>query len=254
MREPTLEELHHFAVDIAWEAGRSTLAYFQAGVVAEQKGDGTPVTIADREAEALLRRRIGERFPDDAVLGEEYGEEEGKTGRTWILDPIDGTKSFVHGVPLYSVLVGLAIEGKPEVGVIFLPALGEMCSARRGGGCYLNGRRARVSTTPTLAEGLICSSDVPLDPADPVHRLFSASRLRRTWGDAYGYVLVATGRAEMMVDPRLSVWDLAALVPVIEEAGGRISDLEGREGLEAKSALAASPALHAEALALLRRG
>lgn len=253
MSEPTLEELHQFAVDIAWEAGRGTLALFQTGVVAEQKGDGTPVTLADRNAEALLRQRIHERFPDDGVLGEEYGEEKGKSGRTWILDPIDGTKSFVHGVPLYSLLIGMTFEGRPEVGVIYLPALGEMCSARRGGGTYLNGRRVKVSPKEKLAEAMICSSDVPLDPADPAHQLFRASKLRRTWGDAYGYVLVASGRAEIMVDPRLSIWDLAALIPVIEEAGGKITDFEGRAGLDGKSAIAAPPAIHAEALALLGR-
>lgn len=250
--EASLEELHQFAVEIAWEAGRSTLAHFQAGVVAEQKGDGTPVTKADREAEALLRRRIQGRFPEDGILGEEYGEEAGRSGRTWILDPIDGTKSFVHGVPLYGVLVGLAIGGEPQVGAIFLPALGEMCSAYRGGGCYLNGRRARVGSREKLADATILSSDVPLDPADKVHRLFRAVRLRRTWGDAYGYVLVATGRADLMVDPRLSVWDLAALIPVIEEAGGVITDFAGQPGLAGKSAIAAAPALHREALELLR--
>lgn len=252
MEGPSLAELHQFAVDIAWEAGRGTLVHFQTGVVAEQKGDGTPVTKADREAEALLRRRIRERFPEDGLLGEEYGEEPGTSGRTWILDPIDGTKSFVHGVPLYGVLIGLAIGGEPQVGVIFLPALGEMCSAYRGGGCHLNGRRARVSPAKALAEATVCSSDLPLDPAEPMHRLFRAARLRRTWGDAYGYVLVATGRADLMVDSRLSIWDLAALIPVIEEAGGVITDFEGRPGLEGKSAVAAAPALHREALELLR--
>lgn len=247
-----LEEIHQFAVDIAWEAGRGTLALFQAGVVAEQKGDGTPVTKADRDAEALLRRRIHERYPDDGVIGEEYGEEKGSSGRTWILDPIDGTKSFVHGVPLYSVLIGVAVEGEPKVGVIYLPALGEMCSAYQGGGCWLNGRRVRVSSTEKLSQALACASDVPLDPAEPLHQLFKAARLRRTWGDAYGYVLVASGRADLMVDPRLAIWDLAALIPVIEEAGGKISDLEGREGLAGKSAIAANPAIHREAIALLR--
>lgn len=247
-----LEELHQFAVDIAWEAGRGTLAYFETGVVAEQKGDGTPVTKADREAEALLRRRIRARYPNDGLIGEEYGEEKGSSGRTWILDPIDGTKSFVHGVPLYSLLIGLTIDDEPQVGVIFLPALSEMCSARRGGGCFVNGRRAQVASGKKLAEATICSSDVPLDPADPVHQLFRAARLRRTWGDAYGYLLVASGRADLIVDPRLSIWDLAALIPILEEAGGRITDFEGQRGLQGKSALAANPALQEEALDLLR--
>jgi histidinol-phosphatase len=251
MADRALEQLHDFAVEIAWEAGRGTLSCFQAGVEAEQKGDGTPVTRADRDAEALLRRRIRERFPHDGLLGEEYGEEPGKSGRTWILDPIDGTKSFVHGVPLYSMLIGVAIEGVSRVGVIYLPALGEMCSAFHGGGCRLNGRRVGVRETASLAEATICSSDLPLDPAEPVHALFRGAKLRRTWGDGYGYLLVASGRADLMVDPRLSIWDLAALIPVIEEAGGVITDFEGRPGLEGKSAIAATPAVHREAIALL---
>lgn len=252
--EPTLETLQNFAVEIAWHAGRRTLAYYQSDCQPETKGDGTPVTRADREAEALLRQWIEARYPDDAVIGEEYGEKPGKTGRTWILDPIDGTKSFVHGVPLYGVLIGLTLENEPAVGVIHLPALGDTVTARRGGGCYWNARKAEVARRPKLSDALICSSDMPMGRNTELHDLFAACRLRRTWGDAFGYALVATGRADIMVDPRLAIWDLAALVPIIREAGGEITDFAGQPGLNIKSALAANPLLHAAALEILRKG
>jgi histidinol-phosphatase len=248
---PTLEDLQSFAVDAAWHAGRRTLAYFHSHLQPECKADGTPVTCADREAETLIRQLIGERFPDDGIIGEEFGEQPGQSGRVWILDPIDGTKSFVHGVPLYGVLIGLTIDGEPQVGVIHLPALGDTFTARKGGGCFWNSRRVQVADTARLEDALICSSDMPIGRGEDVADLFRACRLRRTWGDAYGYALVASGRADIMIDSRLSIWDLAALIPIITEAGGRISDLQGHPGLDAKSAIAANPRLHAEALAFL---
>lgn len=248
---PDLQELQDFAVEAAWLAGRRTLAYYQSDCQPEIKPDGTPVTRADREAEALLRQLIAARYPDDGVVGEEYGEDPGRSGRVWILDPIDGTKSFVHGVPLYAVLIGLTIEGEPRVGVIHLPALGDTVTARHGGGCYWNGRRARFGSCAQLKDAAICASDMPIGRGEELADLFRACRLRRTWGDAYGYALAATGRIDLMLDARLALWDLAALVPIVREAGGVITDLEGREGLDLKSAIAGNPRLHAQAIELL---
>src|SRR6266850_2247673 len=154
-----LKHLLDFAVDIAREAGAITYRYYQGSFVAERKADNSFVTIADREAEAYLRTRIAETFPDDSILGEEEGEQTGSSNRRWILDPIDGTYSFVHGVPLYGVLIGLELNGEPVLGVVNLPALGELVYAARGLGCFWNGEPARVSATKSLGEALLLATD-----------------------------------------------------------------------------------------------
>lgn len=253
MTDPSLADLADLATAWACRAGRLTLAHFQAGVEIQTKADGTPVTRADRDAEIFLRRSIRERFPADGLFGEEFGEESGSSGRVWVLDPIDGTKSFVHGVPLYAVLVAVVIEGRAEVGVIHLPGLGETVRAHRGGGCFWNGQRARVSTVDRVEDALVLTSDFPQrEQARTPDRLYDAARLRRTWGDAYGYALVATGRADVMVDPEVAPWDVAAVQPILEEAGGRFTDLEGEARFDGGGGLATNGRLHDEALALVR--
>ncbi len=235
----------------AWAAGRATLRWFQADPEVETKADGSPVTLADRDAERVLRDSLRTRFPDDGVLGEEHGEDPGASGRRWILDPIDGTRSFIHGVPLYGVMVALEADGEPVVGVLHFPALGETVAAARGLGCRWNGRPCAVSRTTHLRDALVVTSGdarladpaatppflAPSSPPDPgglVDRAAALARLAgrvgafRTWGDCYGYALVATGRADAMLDPVLNVWDAAAVRPVIEEAGGVFSDWSGR--------------------------
>src|SRR6266850_326528 len=154
-----LKHLLDFAVDIAREAGAITYRYYQGSFVAERKADNSFVTIADREAEAYLRSRIAEAFPDDSILGEEEGVQSGSSNRRWILDPIDGTYSFVHGVPLYGVLVGLEIDDEPILGVVNLPALSELVHAARGLGCFWNGEVVRVSATAALDQALLLSTD-----------------------------------------------------------------------------------------------
>lgn len=241
----TYQELYEFAVDLAWHAGRITLRYFQTHLEVDGKDDGTPVTEADRQAEAYMRRAIEARFPDDALVGEEYGDQAGRSGRTWIIDPIDGTKSFVHGVPLYGLLIGVRVDEAPAVGVMHFPALGETVAAWRGGGCYWNGRRVGVSAVDQLGQSLATSSDLFLPGEHPgFDRLMSRVRLRRTWGDCYGYALVATGRAEVMVDPIVSPWDIAAVEPVILEAGGRFTDLDGGSDLWAGHGVATNGLVH----------
>lgn len=234
---PDLSTRLTFARTIAREAGDLTLRYFRkSDLQVDLKHDASPVTIADREAEQLLRARIAAAFAKDGILGEEFGEQSGKSGFRWILDPIDGTKSFIRGVPLYAVLIGVEYEQQSRVGVIHIPALNEMIYAAVGQGAWHcvgdeSPRRAAVSRRGTLAEGLFCTSD----PANFQQRgawafyenLCSATRISRTWGDAYGYLLVATGRAEVMVDPIMSIWDAAALLPVLQEAGGTYTDWKG---------------------------
>ena len=226
-----LRELLEFATELGKGAGDITLQYYRRTPETDTKADGSYVTIADRQAEAYLRRQIGERFPDDAVLGEEEGESQGSSGRRWIVDPIDGTFAFVHGVPFYGVLIALEIEEEMMAGVINIPPLGELVAAAKGVGCFFNGEPARVSTTSKLEDALLLCTDFPACESYGFGRaaesLQKRSKTSRTWGDCYGYVLVATGRADVMLDPVMNLWDCAALVPIIEEAGGTFTDWRG---------------------------
>lgn len=254
MPEPTLRELLDVAVDAAYLAGKRTLSYFNTGVRPDLKADNTPVTIADREAEKVLRERILRSFPDHAILGEEEGETTGAAPYRWILDPIDGTKAFVAGVPLYGVLVGVEVHGRSSVGVIYLPPLGDMIAAADGLGCAWNGRPCRVSSVDRLEDALLVSSSLVRGQArsDAFDRLKERTRLQRTWGDAFGYALVATGRAEIMLDPALSVWDCAPMLPILREAGGRFSDWSGTETIHGKDGVAVNGALYEQVLEILR--
>jgi histidinol-phosphatase len=249
-----LRELLDVAMDAAYLAGRRTLAYFQTGVVPDRKADDTPVTIADREAERILRERIGSAFPDHAILGEEEGETAGSAPYRWLLDPIDGTKTFVAGVPLYGVLVGVEVEGAPSVGVVYLPALGEMVAAATGLGCTSNGRVCRVSSVDRFEEALLVTSSISAcrERSDAYDRLAGVTRLQRTWGDCYGYVLVATGRAEIMLDPVINPWDCAPLLPILREAGGHFTDWRGTPTIWGADAVGTNAALHDAALDILR--
>jgi len=242
-----------FAVDAAWQAGQLTLARFQTGIAVERKADGSAVTEADRASEQLLRRLIGQAFPDHAVLGEEYGESPARGGARWILDPIDGTASFVQGVPLYAVLVGLEIEGDAVVGVAYFPALDEMVAAARGLGCSWNGRRARVSTVDRLEDAVLTITD-PGDEHGREEReaMIARTGLQRGWGDAYGHALVATGRAEIALDPVVNPWDCAALIPILQEAGGTFTAWDGRVTIEGGNAVSTNGLLFDAVTAILQ--
>jgi histidinol-phosphatase len=258
MTLPTPRELLEFAEEIAREAGRITLEYFGPRVAHLEKGDGSPVTLADRAAEEALRARILERYPRHGVLGEEFGETEGEEPVRWILDPIDGTRSFMRGVPLYAVLVGVEVEGDPVVGVAHFPALPETVSAARGEGCRWNGAPCSVSDQVDLGQALVLTTDPGMTRESPVgpgwDRLSRSVGYTRSWGDAWGHALVATGRAEVMVDPVLSSWDSAPLLTILTEAGGRFTDLSGRATIHGGSGLSTNGRLHASVLELLSSG
>ncbi len=261
--DQTLQDRLDFAVAIAMEAGDITLEYFrQEGLAVDRKQDDSPVTIADRSAEEHLRARILETYPQDAILGEEFGAVAGTSGYRWILDPIDGTKSFIHGVPLYGNLVAVEHGGEGVVGVIRIPALQECVYAARGlGAWYVRGSappaRATVSDCPRLSEGLFLTSEVrcfgEVGRQDAYWRLQAAARLTRTWGDCYGFMLVATGRAEVMADAYLSLWDAAALQPIIEEAGGSFTDWKGNPTIQSGEAVATNRLVRDEVLAITRQ-
>ncbi|QDV27701.1 histidinol-phosphatase [Aureliella helgolandensis] len=250
------------AIELAQLAGRSTLELFQsAAIEVERKGDESPVTLADKNAEKLIRAELNQRFPADAILGEEFGSQEGESEFQWIVDPIDGTKSFISGVPLYSTLVGIVQNRECLGGVIYLPALDELVFAARGCGAWhsVSGRtptRCHVSQKP-LDQGLFVVSQV-----DSFHKrgaergyesLEQAAYITRSWGDGYGYLLVATGRAELMVDPIANPWDLAAVQPVLEEAGGRFTSWDGKPTVFGGDGLGSNGLVHEQALELLAR-
>lgn len=251
------------ALAAAREAGDITLKYFRENNYAvELKRDQSPVTVADREAEQYLRGRIAAAFPGDAILGEEFPEVPGDSGYRWILDPIDGTKSFISGVPLYGALIGVEFEGRSVVGVIHIPALDETGYAAKGQGAWIvrGGRQpvpARVSGTGRLADALFCTSEVKTFTKTGRREAFDAfdraCRLTRTWGDCYGYLLVASGRADVMVDPMMNVWDCAALQPIIEEAGGTFTDWQGEPTIHGRESIATNSLLFDEVLAISRR-
>jgi histidinol phosphatase-like enzyme (inositol monophosphatase family) len=251
--EPSLRQILAVAVEVAREGGRRTLAHFQAGGAVDTKSDGTPVTRADREAEAAMRARIARTFPDHAILGEEEGESGGRGRWRWIIDPLDGTRTFVRGVPLFGTLVGIEHDDEPVVGVIHLPALDETVAAARGEGCTWNGRRCRVSGVGGLGDALLVVTDERAARARSAayERLAGRTAMQRTWADCYGYALVATGRADLALDPAMNVWDCAALLPVIEEAGGRFTDWRGRRTIRGGEAVATNGTLHDETLRLL---
>jgi histidinol-phosphatase len=252
--DPDLRTLLAVAQDAAFVGGRRTLAYFGTGTAAtEWKADQTPVTLADREAERLIRGVIGRTFPDHAILGEEDGETAGSAPVRWIVDPLDGTRTFVRGVPLYGTLIGVEVESEPAVGVVYIPALDEMVAAARGLGCTWNGRRCGVSATTCLSDALAVVTDERAARArsGAWDRIVAGTALQRTWADCYGYVLVATGRAEVSLDPIMNVWDCAALLPIVEEAGGRFTDWSGRRTIHGGEAVATNGILHDEVLALL---
>lgn len=251
-----MEQLLVFAVELARGAGDITLKYFRKTPETTTKTDGSYVTIADREAEAHMRLEIIARFPDDGIIGEEEGETRGRSGRRWIIDPIDGTFAFVHGVPFYGVLIGVEIDGEMSVGVINIPALDELVSAAKGVGCFLNGEPARVSQTKRLEDALLLSTDFSVCErygfGKAAELLQARAKTSRTWGDCYGYVLVATGRADIMLDPVMNLWDCAALLPIMEEAGGTFTDWAGVRTAAGGNSIATNGLLFAKLMRLVK--
>ncbi|HET9949667.1 MAG TPA: inositol monophosphatase family protein [Longimicrobiales bacterium] len=247
-----------FATRLAVEAGDVTLKYFGGLVDHDAKGDGTPVTIADREAERLIRERVGARYPDHSILGEEYGESNPGARVRWILDPIDGTRSFMHGVPLYGVLIGIEIEGESAVGVVHFPPLRETVAAGAGLGCTWNGEPCRVSTVSRLEDAVVCTTDVERLLSRPIgpgwRKLQQRAAFSRTWGDCYGHALVATGRIEAQVDPVMAPWDAGPFQTILTEAGGRFTTLDGRATVHGGSGISTNGLLHDEVLRTLTAG
>ena len=243
-----MKELYDFTVDLAKRAGAGTLHYFKKDIQIEMKADESPVTVADRSTEEFIRNEIEKRFPADGILGEEFGEKPGTSGKRWILDPIDGTKSFIRGVPLYGTMIALEENGKSQVGAVHFPPLGDTIAAFSGGGCYFNGERCRVSETDSISKATILITTAPkilkYHGEKALLRLMRECGLVRGWSDCYGFMLVARGDADAMYESRMHVWDTAPLMILVEEAGGRFSSLDGDRSLTMKNALASNGVLH----------
>ncbi len=254
--DPELEELTGVARRAAEVAGEIVMPLYDQRLTVELKADGTPVTEADRRAEEAMRELFARETPGFGVLGEEEGESPGDGRHRWVIDPIDGTKSFIHHVPLFGTLVALERDGDPVVGVVACPAVGETAWGSRGGGAYLNGEPTRVSETPSLGEAtVLTTSSASLLQRSPegFARLTREAKLLRSWGDCYGYLAVIAGRAEAMIDPRVNPWDIAPFAVLVEEAGGRLTTWAGVDGA-GEDAVATNGRIHQQVLELLTGG
>lgn len=251
-----LRKLLDFATETAFQAGQLTLAYFQTGTQPDFKADDSPVTIADKRAEELIRAQIEKHYPSHSIVGEEYGETNSGSSFRWLIDPIDGTKSFMRGVPLYAVLLGLEIDGKIEVGVSYFPGLSEMVCAASNEGCYWNGRRAFVSETKTLDRAYFAHTDIAAfekyGRGKALGRILKSTYHRVGWSDAYGHMLVATGRVDIMIDPIMNPWDCGPFPVMLREAGGYFGDLSGKETIYGNEALSTTKTLLPDVLKLIQ--
>jgi histidinol-phosphatase len=247
---------YELAVEAARKAGQLALGYFDGSFTVQWKADRSPVTVADREAEQLLRQTLLEAFPNDGFLGEEFGDTPGTSGFRWIIDPIDGTRSFVRGIPLWATLVGLEYREEVIAGVADVPALGHTYRALRGDGAHRNDRRIHVSDVADLSQGLVFYSSlswfIKAGRQEAFLELTRRTDRARGFGDFYGHVLVAQGSGELMVEHGVHAWDVAAIKPIVEEAGGRFSDWSGRPSIHSPDVLISNGQLHDEALAILQ--
>lgn len=254
---PDWKARYEAAVTAAQAAGQLTLKYFDADVAVEWKQDNSPVTVADREAETLLRTALLGKFPNDGFLGEEHGDRPGTSGYRWIIDPIDGTRNFIRGIPIWANLVGLEYQGETIVGVLNVPALGQTYRALRGDGAYRGERRIRVTDRANLAEATAFYTSLKfferVGRTDDLVRLLLRTQTQRGFGDFYGFVLVAQGSGEFMVDHGVHIWDVAAIQPLIEEAGGRFTDWDGKVTIESTAVIASNGKLHQQVVEALNK-
>jgi histidinol-phosphatase len=252
---PDWQSRYELAVEAARMAGDLARAYYETTFDIERKPDDSPVTVADRGAEELIRSTVAKYFPGDGFLGEEFGDQPGQTGFRWVIDPIDGTKSFIRHIPIWATLVGLEYRGEQIGGVAYLPVLGQVYRALRGDGAFLNDRRIHVSDVSRLSDALLCYSSIAWFTRAGRERAFldlaAQTQRQRGFGDFYGFVLVAEGASELMVEHGVHTWDVSALKAIVEEAGGAFTDWDGNPTTERPDVLASNGKLHAEALRLL---
>jgi histidinol-phosphatase len=254
---PDWRTRYDLAIDAAQKAGDLARTYYETTFAVEHKADNSPVTIADKQAEELIRSMVAKAFPGDGFLGEEFGDQPGTSGFRWVIDPIDGTKSFIRHVPIWATLIGLEYKGEQIGGVAYVPVLGMTYRALRGGGAFVNERPIRVSGVPKLAEAMLCYSSVGwftrAGREQTFLELYRRTARQRGFGDFYGFVLVAEGAADVMLEHGVNPWDVAATKAIVEEAGGRFTDWDDNPTIHRPDVLATNGKVHAETLALLRR-
>jgi histidinol-phosphatase len=245
------------AIEAAKAAGKIALKHFRTALTVETKADGTPVTEADRRCEEKIVETLARAFPEAGFLGEEMGEQAGRTPSRWIIDPIDGTKNFVRGIPFFATLIALEEAGEITAGVIHAPASGDLLYARKGQGAFADGRRARVSTVSALGEAMLIHGglrDLMASPYwAPFLELAARTARQRGFGDALGHIQVIRGSAEVVLEPEVKAWDLAATKIIVEEAGGRFSDLKGSPSVYNGTALISNGRVHDAVLEILKK-
>lgn len=254
---PDWQNRYELAVEAARIAGDLARTYYETTFDIERKADDSPVTIADKRAEELIRTAVARHFPDDGFLGEEFGDQPGSSGFRWVIDPIDGTKSFIRHIPIWATLIGLEYKGEQIGGIAYIPVFNQVYRALRGDGAFMNDRRVHVSEVDQLSGSLLCYSSIGWFQKAGREQVFlelaARTQRQRGFGDFYGFVLVAEGAADMMVEHGVNPWDVAATKAIIEEAGGRFTDWDGTPTAYRPDVLATNGKLHAETLAILRR-
>ncbi len=251
----TVEEAKKIIPALVEKCGEIVRKYYRKSPDVELKNDLSPVTLADREVELYLRKTIGEKFPGHSIVGEEYGETVGGSPYKWIIDPIDGTKSFISGVPLFGTLMALLKNDLPGLGVIYNPLSGELVIGDNKT-TTINGVPASLRQCDDISRAVLLTTDHlhvhAFQKGENFEKLLTRVKLYRTWGDCYGYTLLAGGFADIMLDPVMSVWDAQAVIPVIRGAGGRVTDFQGREvSIKTNSIIAASESIHGEVVEIL---
>lgn len=243
------------AIDAAKAAGDIALHYFRTNLTVETKADRTPVTRADRECESRIVEMLSARFPDIGFLGEEHGERPGKSNARWIVDPIDGTKNFIRGIPFFATLIALEEEGEVTVGVMYAPAINDLLYARAGQGAFANGNRVQVSDVSALGHAMLVHGglkDLKVRPCWPAFlRLVDGTARQRGFGDALGHSVVICGQAEVVLEPEIKPWDVAASKIIVTEAGGRFSDFTGSPSIYTGSAVISNGLVHQAVLDIL---
>jgi len=246
---------YELAVDASRKAGDLAREYYETTFAVEHKADDSPVTIADQKAEQLIRSLVTAAFPNDGFLGEEYGQQPGTSGFRWVIDPIDGTKSFIRHIPIWATLIGLEYRDEQIGGVAYIPVFGMTYRAIRGAGAFLNERKIQVSNVAKLSESLVCYSSINWFIRAGREKAFleiaGRTSRQRGFGDFYGFVLVAEGAAELMVEQGVNPWDIAGIKAIVEEAGGRFTDWSGNQTIYRPDVLASNGKVHEETLAIL---
>ncbi len=251
-----MDEILTTAIAAAKAAGEIALHYFRTNLTVETKADRTPVTRADRECEAKIVEILSARFPDHGFLGEELGEHRGRVNARWIIDPIDGTKNFIRGIPFFATLIALEEEGEVTAGVMHAPAISDLLYARKGQGAFTNDQQVHVSAVDDLRDAMLIHGglkDLKVRPCwQPFLRLVDATARQRGFGDALGHSIVISGQAEIALEPEIKPWDVAATKIIVTEAGGRFSDFAGTPSIYTGSAVISNGRVHDAVIKVLQ--